>query len=175
MSLFDEFLSSNGNALVKQLARNFNLDEGTTQAAIGQMLPAITRGVQRNSASSEGMDELVKALDSGRHRHYADDPASLTNADSIEDGNRILGHVLKSKDVSRNVAGQAAAATGLDSGILKQMLPMIAAAAMGMMSKQSAGAANSGSTINSMLVSMLDTDGDGSVTDDLLDMAKKFF
>lgn len=175
MSQFDELLAGNGNALIKQLARNFNLDESSTQAAIGQMLPAITRGMQRNSASSAGMDELTKVLASGRHQRYADDPASLTNADSIKDGNRILGHVLKSKNVSRNVAGQAAAATGLDSGILKQMLPMIAAAAMGMMSKQSAGAGNSSSTINSMLVSMLDADGDGSVTDDLLDMAKKFF
>ena len=55
MSLFDELLSNNGSALVKQLAQNFNLDESTTQAAIGQMLPAITRGVQRNSASSTGM------------------------------------------------------------------------------------------------------------------------
>ena len=175
MSLFNELLSSQGGALVKQLARNFNLDESTTQSAIGQMLPAITKGVQRNSASSAGMDELMKVLGSGRHQRYADDPSSLMNADSIEDGNKILGHVLSSKDVSRNVAGQAAAATGLDSGILKQMLPMVAAAAMGMMSKQSATAGNSGSAMSNMLTSMLDADGDGSVTDDLLDMAKKFF
>ena len=175
MSFLDELLSGQGNALVKQLARNFNLDESTAQAAIGQMLPAITRGVQRNSASSTGMDELLKVLGSGRHQRYADDPSSLTNADSVEDGNKILGHVLGSKDVSRNVAGQAAAATGLDSGVLKQMLPMIAAAVMGMMSKQSTAVGNSGSSLNSMLASMLDADKDGSITDDLLDMAKKFF
>jgi predicted transcriptional regulator len=41
MSLFDELLSNNGSALVKQLAQNFNLDESTTQAAIGQM-PKLT-------------------------------------------------------------------------------------------------------------------------------------
>ena len=175
MSLFDELLSNNGSALVKQLAQNFNLDESTTQAAIGQMLPAITKGVQRNSASSAGMDDLMKVLDTGRHQGYIDNPSTLVNADSIEDGNKILGHVLNSKDVSRNVAGQAAAATGLDSGILKQMLPMVAAAAMGMMSKQSAAAGNDGSAMSNMLTSMLDADGDGSVTDDLLDMAKKFF
>ena len=175
MSLYDELLSSHGGALVKQLAQNFNLDEKTTQAAIGQMLPAITRGVQRNSASSAGMDELIKVLDSGRHQRYADDPSSLVNADSIEDGNKILGHVFNSKEVSRNVAGQAAAATGLDSGILKQMLPMIAAAAMGMMSKQSTAAGNDSSAMSNMLTSMLDADGDGSIADDLLDMAKKFF
>lgn len=175
MSLFDELISNNGSALVKQLAQNFNLDENTTQEAIGQMLPAITRGVQRNSASSTGMDDLMKALNTGRHQRYADDPSSLINAASIEDGNKILGHVLNSKDVSRNVAGQAAAATGLDSGILKQMLPMIAAAAMGMLSKQSTAAGSDSSAMSNMLTSMLDADGDGSVADDLLDMAKKFF
>jgi len=175
MSLYDELFSSHGSALVKQLAQNFNVDEKTTQAAIGQMLPAIARGVQRNSASSASMDELMKVLDSGRHQRYADDPSSLINADSIEDGNKILGHVFNSKDVSRNVAGQAAAATGLDSGILKQMLPMIAAAVMGMMSKQSTAAGNDSSAMSNMLASMLDADGDGSIADDLLDMAKKFF
>lgn len=175
MSLFDELLSSNGSALVKQLAQNFNLDESTTQAAVGQMLPAITKGVQRNSASSAGMDDLMKVLEAGRHQGYADDPSSLTNPGSIEDGNKILGHVLGSKDVSRNVAGQAAAATGLDSGILKQMLPMVAAAAMGMMSKKSAAVGNEGSAVSNLLTSMLDADGDGSIADDVLDMARKFF
>ncbi len=175
MSLFDELLSDKGSALVRQLAQNFNLDESTTQAAVGQMLPAITRGVQRNSASSAGMDDLMKVLGTGRHQGYADDPSSLMNASSIEDGNKILGHVLGSKYVSRNVAGQAAAATGLDSGILKQMLPMVAAAAMGMMSKQSAAAGNEGSAMGKMLTSMLDADGDGSIADDVLDMARKFF
>lgn len=175
MSLFDELVSSNGSALVKQLAQNFNLDESETQAAIGQMLPAITKGVQRNSASSAGMEDLVKVLNSGRHQGYVDDPSSLTKADSIDDGNKILGHILDSKDVSRNVAGQAAAATGLDSGILKQMLPMIAAAAMGMMSKQSAAAGNDGSAMSTMLTSMLDADGDGSIADDVLGLARKFF
>ena len=175
MSLFGELISNNGNAQVKQLAQNFNLDESTTQETIGQILPAITRGVQRNSASSTGMEDLMKALNTGRHQRYADDPSSLINADSIEDGNKILGHVFNSKDVSRNVAGQAAAATGLDSGILKQMLPMIAAAVMGMMSKQSTAAGNDSSAMSNMLASMLDADGDGSIADDLLDMAKKFF
>ena len=109
MSLFDELISNNGSAQVKQLAQNFNLDESTTQEAIGQMLPAITKGVQRNSASSAGMDDLMKVLDTGRHQGYIDNPSTLVSADSIEDGNKILGHVLNSKDVSRNVAGQAAA------------------------------------------------------------------
>ena len=48
----------------------------------------------------------------------------------------MLGHILGSKDASRQLASEAAARTGLDVGILKKMLPAIAAMLMGGLSKQ---------------------------------------
>jgi hypothetical protein len=49
--------------------------------------------------------------------------------------------VLGSKDASRQVASQASAQTGLGADLLKQMLPVVAAMAMGALSKHTAGAA----------------------------------
>ncbi len=46
---------------------------------------------------------------------------------AVSDGNNILGHILGSKDVSRAVADRASANTGIDSGMLKQMLPCLPA------------------------------------------------
>ncbi|MEM8636431.1 MAG: DUF937 domain-containing protein, partial [Pseudomonadota bacterium] len=45
--------------------------------------------------------------------------------------------LLGSKDMSRQVAAQASQRSGVDNGIMKQMLPLVAAMAMGSLSKQS--------------------------------------
>ena len=76
------------------------------------------------------------ALQGGRHDRYLDDPAELARPETVQDGNAILGHLLGSKDMSRQVASHAAQKTGLDTGILKKMPPMVAAMAMGSLSKQ---------------------------------------
>ncbi|MEM9985115.1 MAG: uroporphyrinogen-III synthase [Bacteroidota bacterium] len=57
-------------------------------------------------------------------------------------GNDILGNIFGSKDVSRSVAGSVAEVTGLDEGMLKQMLPILTMAVAGYMAKQATGAAS---------------------------------
>jgi hypothetical protein len=49
--------------------------------------------------------------------------------------------VLGSKDVSRQVVSRASEQTGLGADLLKQMLPVVAAMTMGVLSKQTAGQA----------------------------------
>ncbi len=146
--------------------------------------PAWGRGVQNNVSSSQGLEGLAKALGQGRHQRYLDRPESLGDQSTIQDGNNILGHILGSKDASRQLASEAAASTGLDVGILKKMLPAVAAMLMGGLSKQEASSGALGqlsqgrgdsSTIGSMLGTFLDADKAGSVADDLLGMAKKRF
>ena len=74
-------------------------------------------------------------------------------------GNGILGHLLGSKDVSREVASRAAAQTGLSADVLKRMLPLAATLMMGAFSKHSgdpssiaAGLGSSGGGIAAMLL-----------------------
>jgi hypothetical protein len=50
-----------------------------------------------------------------------------------------LGHLFGSKELSRAVAQQAAAQTGIGQDILKQMLPVLASTIMGGLFKQSTG------------------------------------
>ena len=96
-------------------------------------------------------------------------------------------HILGSKDLSRQVAATASARTGISDSILKQMLPAVAALAMGALSKgtsaQHAGvseigpaaASGGGSDILSMLTPFLDRDRDGSIADDILGSISGFF
>ena len=87
-----------------------------------------------------------------------------------------------SKDVSRQVARDAAARTGIGEGVLKKMLPVVAAMAMGALSKQrsavgpeEAGTAAAPGGLVGMLSQFLDTNRDGSIMDNVLGMASKLF
>lgn len=177
--LLETILNSQNGGAVKQLSKNFGLSGEDTLRALSQLVPALSRGVKSNISNQNGLDSLMNALSGGRHEQYLDQPENVSRPESIQDGNNILGHILGSKDASRQVAHQAAANTGLDQGILKKMLPVVAAMAMGGLAKQSkssgllGGAAAAGA--GGILASMLDRDNDGSVVDDLFGMARKLF
>lgn len=180
MKILQDILEAQGGGAVKQLASQFGLRDAEAGAAIAKLLPAVTAGIKRNTANPGGIESLLGALQGGSHRRYIEDPASLVTEDTVRDGNGILGHVFGSKDVSRQVAARAAEETGVDVGKLKQMLPLVAAMAMGSLSKAGAdkgalGQASSSGGIGDLLSNMLDAGGDGSVADDLLGMASKFF
>ena len=53
----------------------------------------------------------------------------------------MLGQIFGSKDVSRAVAQNAAAPSGLDPSLLKKMLPMLAMLVAGYMAKQGGSSA----------------------------------
>lgn len=137
MNMFDMIQSAAGGQAVNQVAGKFGLSEAQTQMALKALLPAISGGLKRNAAEPQGLQGLMGALQKGSHERYLDSPEALTRPETVADGNAILGHLLGSKDMSRQVASQAAQKTGISDGILKQMLPIVAAMAMGSLSKQS--------------------------------------
>lgn len=179
MNLLNMLLDSQNSPAIKQLAANFGLSENAAKDAVSEMAPALSRGLQHNVSTSQGMEALMGALSKGNHQRYADQPESLTTDDSVTDGNAILGHILGSKDVSRRVASHAASTTGIDNSILKKMLPMIATMVMGSMSKQAtsnnlAGNLAGNSDSASLLTQLLDSNKDGSIMDDIIGLAGKF-
>ena len=195
MGLLETLLGAGGGGVVTEIAKGLGLSEDDARKGVSQLAPALARGMSRNTKQPGGLDALLGALQSGQHQRYVDEPQRLSNPESIADGNSILGHIFSSKDVSRNVAGHAAQETGMDAGILKRMLPMVAAAAMGSMGKQASGGGSGGGLggaagllgslmgggqqkdagMAGLVEGFLDSDQDGAVVNDLLDMAKKFF
>lgn len=183
MDLLSMILNAGGGGAVRQLSQNFGLDANKTSSAISCLLPALGQGLARNAQKPGGLESLISALASGGHQRYIDNLESLGGESTIQDGNGILGHILGSKDVSRQVAGNAAAKTGVGADILKKMLPVVAAMAMGALSKQQisgsslqmSGESSQQSGLMGMLGQFLDADKDGSVVDDVLGMASKLF
>lgn len=184
MSLLDTILKSQGGAIAGQLAKQFGLDANQASSVLGQLVPALSAGVKRNTNQASGLDGLIGALSKGNHQRYLEEPTRISDQATVADGNKILGHLFGSKEVSREVANHASQQTGVGSDILKKMLPVVATMVMGGLSKQSnsgggalagllGGGSNQQSGGQSLLTSFLDSDGDGSVADDLLGMLFK--
>ncbi|MDH3979371.1 MAG: DUF937 domain-containing protein [Gammaproteobacteria bacterium] len=181
MNLLGMLLENQGSPALKQLASGFGLNEGDARNVLNEMVPALSRGMQHNLSRESGLEDLLGALGKGDHQRYIDQPELLSGDQASREGNAILGHLLGSKDVSRRVAGHASGKTGVDEGLLKKMLPVIATMVMGAVSKQAGsqnllggkvpGATGSGA---GLLTQFLDADKDGSVLDDLMGMAGKF-
>lgn len=137
MSLLDTILDASGGDVLKQLARHGGVSTEETIEAVSRMLPALTDRLRFNASQEGGLDALFGALDRGNHQRYLDDPANFAVDATIEDGNKILAHLLGGRDGSRQVAARVANESGIDVGALKRMLPLVATLTMGALSKQS--------------------------------------
>jgi hypothetical protein len=181
MNMLDILTSAGNGAAVRQIGSQLGLSEAQTASALSAVLPALAGGVQRTAQTPDGLAGLAAALSSGRHQQYIENPSLLAEESSIADGNGILGHILGSKDVSRQVATQASAATGIGADVLKRMLPMVAALLMGGLSQRNMqsgsplGTQAAGGGLIGMLGGLLDQNKDGSVLDDLTGMMGRKF
>jgi hypothetical protein len=180
MNILEAILNAQGGGAARQIGQQFGLGDDQVQSALAALVPALAGGFKRNMASEGGLESLLGALGGGRHQRYLDDPGTLASPETITDGNGILGHVFGSKEVSRQVAARASAQTGIGEGILKKMLPVVAAMMMGSMSKRASqpsmpGGAGAGADLLNMLAPMLDANRDGSVVDDVMGMVGKLF
>ena len=189
MTLQDLLQQADDGGLIDQMAQQLGIDSSQARQGMAQLAPAVARGLQRSAVEPAGggggggLDALLQVLGGAQ----GGQGAGLGGVD----GNAILGQIFGTKDVSRNVAGHAAEQTGLDSSLLRQMLPLVASAAMMILSQHQQGQRGGrggaatpggqpmpgqagGSTLG-MLNQLFDQDGDGSAVDDLLTMARKFF
>lgn len=179
MDILSTLLASVQGGAIGEAAKQLGLGSSDSQAVLKKILPALAGGIKQNAASPGGLESLAAALGSGNHQRYIDDAAALKDSATVTDGNAILGHLLGSKDVSRRVAAEAAADTGIDADTIKKFLPLAAAAAMGALSKQTAAGRtlakpDAGGALG-ILGSLLGSDAGDSTASKLLSLGKKLF
>ena len=144
---------------IDSMARELNIDSATAQTAAGALLPAIVAGMGRTATGGSssgsgslggiggglgGLGSIAGAVLGGGGGGLLESVLAPKPTPTSQ-GNDILGSIFGSKDVSRSVAGEVAAMTGLDEGLLKKMLPILAMAVMGYMAKQASGGGQAGS------------------------------
>ena len=155
MDLLEILKSSGGGDSIGQLASAVGLGSSDTSKLVASLAPALMGSLTKGATDGTGLSSLRRALETGGHDRYIDNPESMLADETRVDGNKILGHLFGSKDVSRDVARTAEKDTGIDAGLIKKALPLLATLAMGAMNKKSSGGQTSG-------------------LGDILGMAKKF-
>lgn len=131
---------------IASMAKELGIDEKTASSAAGALLPAIVAGMGRSATGGNstpdplgGLGGLAGAILGGGAGGGLLDAVLGNDPTPTDAGNTILGNIFGSKDVSRSVAGEVSSLTGLDSGLLKKMLPILAMAVAGYMAKQASG------------------------------------
>ncbi len=179
MNINDLIFDNKNTDVISEFANNFGVDESQAKDAISSLANSLSLGLGANTQEIKGLDSLMEALEKGNHSRYLDDPSLLGKEETVKEGNDILGHIFKSKDVSRHVAKRSAKETGLGSSLLKKMLPIVATMVMATLGKNilggSKGAVPSRQESSGFLTNLFDADKDGSMIDDVLGMAFKAF
>ncbi|WP_374526121.1 DUF937 domain-containing protein [Sphingopyxis sp.] len=160
MNLSDILTQAGG---IESMANQLGVSPAVAAQGAEALLPAILGGFKtqaQNAGGIEGLGGLLGQLGGGGLL----DAVLGSQATPVQAGNDVLGQIFGSKDVSRTVADHAAGQTGLDSGLLKQMLPILAMMVAGYLAKQGGqGQQGGGGGLGDLIGGALGGGGSGSL------------
>ena len=189
--LLDLLNSPMGKQLVSGVANQTGQSTDQTGSVLSMALPVLMGAMKKNAQSPEGAQGLMNALSNKHDGSILDNLGGLFNGgvddDVMQDGAGILGHILGNKQpqVENALSGKS----GMDAGTISTILKVAAPILMGYLGKQTrqqnvadsnsignllGGLMGGGKAANqqqSLIESFLDSDGDGSILDDVAAMA----
>lgn len=186
--LLDLLNSPMGKQLISGVAQQTGQPENKSADVLAMAMPLLVGAMKKNVASPQGAESLMNAL-SSKH-----DGSSLDDLDSffgggvdntvLQDGAGILGHVFGQKQ--SNVENVLGAKAGMDPSTIATILKIAAPLVMAYLGKQASAnkVSDSGGMDSllggllggqpeqnqSLLTTLLDADGDGSMLDDVAGM-----
>lgn len=187
--ILDLLNSDLGKTIVSGVANQTNQPQNKTQDVLTMALPVLMQAMKRNASTPQGAEGLLGALSNKHDGSILDNLGGLfsggVDANVLEDGGKILGHVLGGKQQA--VENTLGAKAGMDAGSVAQILKVAAPILMGVIGNQAKKqnvnnangigdllggllGGNSAKNQQSFLESILDADGDGSVIDDVAGM-----
>ena len=138
------------------IGQQFGLTPEQTKAAFDALAPVVAAGMQRNGDAGGGLSDIIESMT----KSQSGGTGALT-----KHGNDVLGEIFKTKDVSRGVADEVSATTGIGPAILKKMLPVIASIVMAQIAKQmTSGGSSGGGGLGDILGQVLGGAGGGQQT-----------
>jgi len=187
--LMDLLNSDIGKSLISGASAKSGASSGDTANVLSMALPVLMGAMKKNVQTEEGASGLLGAL-SGKHNGgILDSIGDLMgnggpDEGTMNDGAGILGHLLGGNQ--SNVENALSSKSGIDAGSIGQILKVAAPILMGLMGKQTQQAGISDSSgmnallggmlggqpqeNQSLITSLLDSDGDGSILDDVAGM-----
>jgi hypothetical protein len=154
------------------IGQQFGLNEAQTRAALEALTPVVAAGVRRSAQTPAGLQDIFRTVLTGGHDASLSDVSAVSYDRAKPAGDEILGQIFGNKDVSRGVAQQLSATSGIGAAILKQLLPIVASLVIGKLAKGfgggSAQASPSGGGLGGIIKDIL---GGGSATPQMPDPA----
>jgi hypothetical protein len=186
--LLDLLNSDMGKQIINGVSQQTGASENKTADVLSMALPVLMGAMKKNVQTPDGASGLLGALSSKHDGSILDNLGGLFSGgvdDTVmQDGAGILSHLLGDKQPT--VENALSQKSGLDAGSIGQILKIAAPIIMGFMGKQQRQSnVNDGSGLNTLLGSMLggqpqqnqslittllDSDGDGSILDDVAGM-----
>ncbi len=186
--LLDLLNSDLGKQIINGVSQQTGASENKTADVLNMALPVLMGAMKKNVQTPDGAAGLLGALTSKHDGSILDNLGGLFSGgvdDSVmKDGSGILGHLLGNKQTA--VESALSEKSGLDAGSIAQILKIAAPIIMGYIGKeQKQTNVSDGSGLNSLLggllggqpeqnqsliTTLLDADGDGSILDDVAGM-----
>ena len=178
-----------GKQLISGVAGQTGQSENKTADVLGMAMPLLMGAMKKNASTPGGAQGLMNALSSKHDGSILDDLGGLfgggVDQGVMDDGAGILGHVFGTKQPQ--VENALSSKSGIDAGSISQILKIAAPIVLGYLGKQTRqqnlsspdaltgllGGLMGGSNTQkeqSLIETFLDSDGDGSVIDDLAGM-----
>ncbi len=180
-----------GKQLISGVAGQTGQSESKTADVLGMAMPLLMGAMKKNASTPGGAQGLMDALSSKHDGGILDDLGGLfgggVDQNVMDDGAGILGHILGSKQPQ--VENALSSKSGIDAGTISQILKIAAPILLGYLGKQTkqqnvnspeglngllGGLMGGGKTAakqQSLVETFLDSDGDGSIIDDLAGLA----
>lgn len=198
-NVLDLLSSSLGNKMVSQLSNEVGIgNEEKTEVAMDSVMKTMLAAIGRNASSPQGLQALDSALKKDHNGSIFDDIAgNLLNRDAkMAQGNErmlngagILRHVFGGNE--GNIFNSLSKTTGVEKNQLMSLAVKLAPFVLGALGKARSNQNSGGlgdllggvlgsmrsdnSQQSSLLNSILDQDGDGSMVDDVANMGMKIF
>ena len=127
----------NDKPTIHGLADSVGIGMSEAKTVVGKVLPVFATGLIKTLDNEQELTYLYRDLSTHNYEQYLENPEQvLLEQGAISDGNEILSHVFKAKEISKGVATKVAEETGVSEGIIKKLLPIIATVVMGAVTRQ---------------------------------------
>jgi hypothetical protein len=188
--LMDLLNSPVGRQLVSGVSNQTGAPENKTAEVLSMAMPLLMGAMKKNASTPGGAEGLMNALSSKHDGSILNDLGGLfgggVDKAVMDDGAGILGHVFGSKQPQ--VENALSSKSGIDAGSISQILKIAAPILLGYLGQQTRqqkvsnpdalsgllgglmGGTKTANKQQSLIETFLDSDGDGSVIDDLAGM-----
>lgn len=167
LSLLMDGIAS-GNS-IETIGKKSNTSPEKASTVIMAAVPMLISEMKKNAETKEGASKLSDALDTHAMDDISDLSGFLENVD-IEDGAKILNHIMGSQSDTEKVEKNLAAKTGLNKSQVAEILSLAAPLLLSYLGKEKKNTKSSGSEeqeniLTSMLKSVLDSGSSDSGLD----------